>query len=219
MSKMVNFKKTFYESIKNDVIRLKEYLDDAVVLDVGSNIGLFSLAVCKYVDYKELYLFEPVLDYFQHSKVLLKRHKNIHYNNIALGNTNSVSTIYKSTNDNIGWNTLLEKDPMQPNGFYNNLGKEEIRVRRLDDIYKDIKQIDFIKIDVEGYEGYVLEGGMELIRKFKPYLFIEVGWGPDHPEWERNKQIYEKIFNIGYQRIEFDNKTKNILFIPTDRQC
>jgi uridine kinase len=88
------------------------------------------------------------------------------------------------------------------------------KIIRLDDYYKDIKNIDFIKIDVEGYEALVIEGAFELIKKFKPYLYVEVGWGTNHPTWEYNYEIYKKLFEIGYKEVNFENITMDILFEP-----
>jgi hypothetical protein len=39
---------------------------------------------------------------------------------------------------------------------------------------KKVEKIDFIKIDVEGYELFVLRGGENIIRKSKPVLLIEI---------------------------------------------
>lgn len=50
--------------------------------------------------------------------------------------------------------------------------KHLCKVIKLDEYYKNINNIDFIKIDVEGYEAYVIEGSFELIKKFKPYIYM-----------------------------------------------
>jgi hypothetical protein len=92
--------------------------------------------------------------------------------------------------------------------------KEECEIKILDKYYINIDNIDFIKIDVEGYEHKVLNGSLNLINKFKPHLLIEVGWGTNHPYWSECNDIYRKIFEIGYKNIEFTNKTEDILFVP-----
>lgn len=45
--------------------------------------------------------------------------------------------------------------------------------RRLDDFQFD-GDIRLIKIDVEGWELEVIKGGKETIRKYKPYVFMEI---------------------------------------------
>jgi hypothetical protein len=48
----------------------------------------------------------------------------------------------------------------------------------------------------------------------KPYIYIEVGWGTKHPEWNKVNTIYETLFSIGYHRVEFKDSTEDILFTP-----
>ncbi len=43
--------------------------------------------------------------------------------------------------------------------------------RRLDDF--DLEEVDFIKIDCEGYELWVLQGAVETLKRCKPCLIVE----------------------------------------------
>jgi FkbM family methyltransferase len=210
-----NFVNSAIRQCYEHMSKYKHLMENKVVLDVGSNFGYFSRVVADNVNYKELHLFEPCNQYHNESVKLLSKYKNIHHNNVAVGSEKSKLTLYKERLDsNPGWNTLLKKDPMQIDGFYNNLTPEEVDVIKLDEYYKDIKQVDFIKIDVEGWERHVIEGAFELIKKFKPYLLIEVAWGYNHPEWELCKETYDKLFNVGYKPVEFTYNTQDILFEP-----
>jgi FkbM family methyltransferase len=194
------------------VKKYKKYIQNGVILDIGSNVGFFSEAIIKNTNYKSLHLFEPSADYYEYSKTLLKDSKNIYFNNYGLSSIDDTKTLYKSPNSNIGWNTFLEKDPNQPDYFINYMIKETCSLKKLDD-YK-IDNVDFIKIDVEGFEHKVLEGGMNLISKYKPYILIEVGWGTKHPNWEECEKQYNKLFDIGYKKVIFKNHTEDILFEP-----
>jgi hypothetical protein len=49
-----------------------------------------------------------------------------------------------------------------------------IEVSRLDDEAAGWSRLDFLKIDVEGYEMEVIRGGWETIKRFKPVMLIEV---------------------------------------------
>jgi FkbM family methyltransferase len=53
---------------------------------------------------------------------------------------------------------------------------EEIELFRLDDYVRDLnlEKIDVIKIDVEGSELAVLKGAIEVLKKFRPLIFLEV---------------------------------------------
>ncbi len=210
--------KSFHEGLgtyfEKQILVYKKYLENKDILDIGSNIGLISLAICKNINYKSIHLFEPNINLFNYSKKILSDYENIHYNNVGVGNTNEKKILYSCKDANIGWNTFLTKDPLQNDNFIENMDKELCEIVRLDDYYKNIENIDFIKIDVEGYEAYVIEGAFELIKKFKPYIYVEVGWGTNHPNWSYNEQIYNKLFEIGYEKVIFNNKTQDVLFTP-----
>ena len=53
--------------------------------------------------------------------------------------------------------------------------KEKIRLKTIDKFVKKnkIKKIDFIKIDTEGSEYFILKGGLKTIEKFKPIIQFE----------------------------------------------
>ncbi len=204
------------------VATLLGYLNrDSVILDVGSNIGLFSKAICESTLYKKIYLFEPAKEYCEASKILLKEHNNLVFVNKGVSDAEDKLTLYKYKGaHNIGWNTFLEKDPMLPGGvLIKNIMKPEICDLITLSKYcmeNEIDNVDLIKIDVEGFEHRVINGAMEWLSKLdkKPYLFIEVGWGTNHPEWDEAEKVYQKLFKIGYKKVEFDGKTHDIIFEP-----
>ncbi|MDP7196601.1 MAG: FkbM family methyltransferase [SAR202 cluster bacterium] len=76
-------------------------------------------------------------------------------------------------------------------------------LKKLDDL--NIKEkIDFIKIDVEGNEKYVILGGIETIKKNKPIIWVET--------WEENSHLIVDLFKkIGY-KFDYLNKYNLIFF-------
>ena len=48
-------------------------------------------------------------------------------------------------------------------------------ITTLDSLFINLPQIDFIKIDVDGFDYKVLTGSAQLLEKFKPIVFIELG--------------------------------------------
>lgn len=215
MDRYESFFVQHYPTCLRSVLTLRNTIKDKVVLDIGSNIGLFSKAIAETTSYKALHLFEPSVEMFEKSKILLSGFQNVYFNNIGLSDVDRDEILYKDRGSNIGWNTMLTKDPNQFDGFHNNLEAETVKVVRLDEY--SIDEVGFIKIDVEGYERHVIEGGLSLIEKFKPYLLVEVGWGMQHPEWEQNAATYEKLFDIGYERVSFHpTATQDVLFVPKE---
>lgn len=202
----------YYEECNKLVRKYEKYIKQKDILDIGSNIGLFSKAIVNNYEYNSIHLFEPSKEYFDYSKSLLKVNKNIYFNNFGLGDVVEEKKLFKSSDNNIGWNTFLTKDPNQETNFTQKMNFEISEIKKLDDY--NVDNIDFIKIDVEGYECKVLNGGMNFIAKHKPYILIEVGWGKNHPEWPYCENQYNKLFKLGYKKVNFKNYTQDILFEP-----
>lgn len=212
MDNIDNFINTKYNELLTEILPFKHLFDNNTIIDVGSNIGLFSKIVADISpNYNSIHLFEPVSREFALSKTTLAGYRNIYYNNVAVGMENKNTVIYKpdmfNPDASIFETSTLLHTPL-------NDYTEQVTVVRLDDYYSHISDIGFIKIDVEGYERYVLEGAMYLIQKFKPYIWIEVGWGTHHPEWGKNIKTYEKLFMMGYRRVDFKDYTDNVLLVP-----
>ena len=119
---------------------------DAIILDLGLNIGLFSIYASKYA--KQIYAFEPAKSIFSLAQ------KNIYENGIenvklfqkAIGPTDGKTTFYHSTNK-----TMYSLSP----AVNDNKEKEEVETVRLDTFVKQekIERIDLIKCDIEGTES------------------------------------------------------------------
>lgn len=74
----------------------------------------------------------------------------------------------------------------------------------LDSVSIDAK-IDFIKIDVEGFENEVFLGGEGLIKRDKPVIYVEI--------FERNQDAVEKtMHHLGY--VLKEKWGENYLFLP-----
>lgn len=49
-----------------------------------------------------------------------------------------------------------------------------VKVDTMDHLCADLDRLDFVKVDVEGAELHVLEGGRETVEKFRPTMLIEI---------------------------------------------
>jgi|688.fasta_scaffold19529_6 FkbM family methyltransferase len=207
------------ENINNLILKYGGVIsENQIFVDVGSNIGEFSKKIADNFNPSHIYLFEPCSEYLDISKKSLQNFSNISFHNLALGSKKENKKIYKSES-NIGWNTLLEIDPKQQPGFYKSMASSVVKVDRLDDCLSDIEGLDFLKIDTEGYEAEVIDGSFNLINKYKPYILVEMSWGINHPNWDRNLKIYEKLFSMGYRRENiFHSDTTDVLFKPVSRK-
>ncbi len=167
-----NFKRTGEEYliklIKNEI---------KCSLDIGANKGKYSKLLLEETN-TELYSFEPLPDAYKELSKLKRVYGN-RFNcfNYALGDFKGTKYIYygNKTSEKASLIKNLEKLSFIKK---NNKNKLSINVKKLDDISKIFKKnIDFVKIDTEGYEKNVLEGGRKFFKKHKPkFIQLEFNW-------------------------------------------
>jgi len=177
---------------------IDKYLEkNAVILDIGANIGNHSLYWTLEKGAKKVYAFEPLTGTYE---ILLK--------NIELNNLQDKIIPY-----NFG---LFDEETKAKVGVFNksNIGgtsfvKSEdgnFRLVTLDSL--DIQdKIDLIKIDVEGAEVEVLFGGIETIKKNKPPIVIET--------FTRKSQIDIIFKELGYKHTETIRKDADYIYTYT----
>ncbi len=184
--KLINKKTIYFNNNKildrytknlNHVFSWMKKLDlkKPVILDIGANIGMYSICYSKIFSDSVIYAFEPVKKNY---KTLIS---NIKKNKIQKINTNNFGLLDKKKRLKIGIpdSRIHERYQNDINdGLFSIFAKKKknwIKVITLDNFIKirKINKIDFIKIDVEGAEALVLNGSKNTIRKFKPVIQLE----------------------------------------------
>jgi FkbM family methyltransferase len=142
------------------------------VIDAGANIGYLTLAFAQRCHAGMVYSFEPDSDNFKSlsRNVGLNDFKNVKLFNVALGKAQGTAQLYKLYESNPGANRILTTAPES------NPAHEEVTVTTLDELNRQgvFQRIDFIKIDVEGFEMFLLQGATEMIAQWRPLLFVEL---------------------------------------------
>jgi FkbM family methyltransferase len=140
-------------------------------LDIGANIGYFSLLAANNSPTIKVISFEPVNDLFQklNENISINNIKNIMSVNTAVGETNEEKELFISANDNLGMSSF-----QQPENYSGK--KEKVKVVAIDDWFKTsgLNKIDLIKLDVEGSELATLKGMKEVLQNQRPALIVEV---------------------------------------------
>ncbi|MER8629837.1 FkbM family methyltransferase [Mesorhizobium opportunistum] len=142
--------------------------DEAVVFDIGSNIGMTAVIAAKRGAAK-VYAFEPdpnvfpfLLDTIKANAALVDAH------NIALGSKKGTLSFF-SNPDSASASHLVTENTLGHSPTH----KVEMSTFDAFVTSRQIDRIDFIKIDVEGFEIDVLWGARETIPRLKPSLLIE----------------------------------------------
>ena len=126
-------------------------------LDIGANVGLWGRDLVD--NFAKVVAFEPVAVFRECLE------KNVVGNNffispLALGDHDTQATII-ITEGNSGHSHL---DPAT-------LGTGDVQVVKLDNL--NIENVDYIKIDCEGYEYRVLQGAEQTVKRWRPIMVIE----------------------------------------------
>jgi len=146
---------------------------DMVCIDIGANIGYYTTLYSSIVGPDGIVVaIEPSPLNYAYLQ-----------NNLKMQNTSNFITFNCACGENKG-KVDFQIDSKANKCFVLNENEQPkpttkvitVPIRTLDDIVNEIKlkKIDFLKIDVEGYEWNVIRGGWDTIMKFKPTLQIEI---------------------------------------------
>ena len=165
------------------IIHLKP---QAIVLDIGANCGNFALKLGTYIVKKEIsdlqiHAFEPnpwIYDRLQQNIKL-----NPGLDNVVLTHKLAVG----SNNEIRGFNFQMENSGSGRIAESEINSAAEVTIKRLDDIIDTLAptNINFVKLDVEGFEPEVFRGAWKALLKYKPVLFFEVT-----PLWYKERGFF-----------------------------
>lgn len=136
-------------------------------VDIGANIGQHSLFASQVIGTSgQVISFEPIPRIYEQFKksVDINNFENIDVCNLGCGSKEEELEIF-SAEGNIGASSIVDSS--------RNTSKEKIKLATADSILAKYGKVSFIKIDVEGYEYFALQGLENTIEKYKPKMLIE----------------------------------------------
>jgi len=155
VGKIVDGRKTYqygkYEAAMK-VVKQKR-----VAIDVGSHIGLWAYWMAR--DFKKVKCFEPLPLHIKCWNENMAKYKNAELIECALGEMEGKVKLETRTENSSG------DTQVKPGA------KGDTPLKTLDSFM--FQDVDFIKIDCEGYEEFVLRGGEELLLRCKPVVVVE----------------------------------------------
>ncbi|MCS3529703.1 FkbM family methyltransferase [Chryseobacterium sp. JUb7] len=228
-----NFSK---RNVEPELVWIKDYLSkNAIILDIGANVGSFLYQLENKLNHEHIYAFEPNKKLYHRLKRLFPGMRILP---LALSDENTTAEFKVPI---INGKAIASRGTLKTS--YKEKGEEKsytekVKVIKLDDwaAIEHFTRLDFIKIDVEGNEMKTLYGAREIIRQFFPTLMVEMeqrhhdtpiwneiseveSWGYEANYLNRNtfktERLTEKI--ISGNTNDEKNKTdyiNNIIFIP-----
>jgi FkbM family methyltransferase len=158
-----------YEPLETGFV-LRNLRSGSVFIDIGANIGYFSVKAAKVTGPSgRVIAIEPEPYNFELLRTNIQANGTgslITALNIALASSEGVAYLHKSTT-NFGDHRLYFGDTMRETTV--------VRTRTLDDVVRQLglDKIDLIKMDVQGFECHVLEGMREILENMRPSLLTE----------------------------------------------
>lgn len=192
-----------------------------IVMDIGAYVGVFSLYASRAVGGEGLILsFEPnpLAYYWLVNNIRLNKANNVIALPLALGDVHGKMQLYVAK-ENIEASSLIAEHVLQnPAGKYTVLKKFYVPITTLDRFLEEIKQyiskpvrnLDLVKIDVEGYELKVLKGAEKTLKDgLIKRLIIEA-----HVDQVSTEAIidYLKRYKFHIVRIKHFGKVKDIIY-------
>jgi FkbM family methyltransferase len=158
----------------------------AIVLDIGANIGAHTVPLAQLTGAEGMVVaFEP--------QPMLHQ---ILCANLAVNNIPNARTYAMALGDSQGTCMIPILDYAAPNNF-GGVGMdmvadgEPVPLGKLDDFGLD--HVDFIKLDVEGFESKVLAGGAVTIDRCRPVMYVE------NDREEKSAELIQQLFGLGYR--------------------
>jgi FkbM family methyltransferase len=207
---------------ENDHISGEKYLlkylnkkNIKVIFDVGANVGQFANLILRTNPNATIYSFEPHPASFK--KLSEIKHDNFNCFNIGLGEKTSTMTLYDYKDKEGSSHAALSKDVIT--NIHNSEAQAiEVEIKRLDDFCNEnkIDEIDFLKIDVEGFELDVLKGASHFI-KDKKIKYIQFEFNSNNLISRTRLKDFEDILEgYNFYRLMSDGmiplKNENLLF-------
>lgn len=160
------YEEYLYHFISDNMIELT----GTEIIEVGANNGNFTIEFAELVgDEGRVYAFEPQRIVFQQlcGNIFLNGLDNVYTFNAAVGHENGIVGV-----ENVDYH---QNGPVNFGDVHVVNDKHtqiSIPLLTLDSI--EFSKLSMIKIDVQGFEVYVIRGAIETIKQYRPFIFVEV---------------------------------------------
>ena len=180
-----------------------------IVFDVGANIGEWTLTMANGVGAQgRVYSFEPTPFLFDalNKTVAANQFNQVIVFPYALSDKSKTMDFYIQYDENELLDARLSRldSPADFKEWITD-GKKakkiQVKTITLDKfaVKEKLERLDFIKIDAEGYESAIVEGGLTVLKKFRPNLILECGGVYDSEE--KRKRMVTRLRELDYSLV------------------
>jgi FkbM family methyltransferase len=170
------------------------------VFDVGANTGQFARAIHEVLPEAYIYSFEPLSDCFVELQRAMRDVRTFRAFNTALAESDGKAEFYRSS-----WSpssSLLRMQELHKQNFPFTAGesRETVKVRRLDDCAQELRIENeiLVKLDVQGAEDKVIEGGRGLLGRAR-VLIVETSMDSLYTGQPLFADIFKLLEGLGFR--------------------
>lgn len=183
-----------------DIYFLKQFVKPGdVCIDIGAHLGYFTLELSRIVKPEgKVYAVEPMSKFNTVLGKLIASHKaqNVTLYPVALGGDGEYVEMgipEVGNKKKFAYARVMESSPA-----LQYVESEKVKNWQGDQLFKDLKRLDFVKCDVEGLEFKVISSLINTVRTFQPILLCEF--------FDRDERIrlFELLKPLGYQLFKLD---------------
>ncbi len=190
-----------------------------VCFDIGANIGVYSMVFARLSGAPDnVHAFEPV-DHIRgrfRANARLNGFQSIHLNECALGSETGSLDMHQVKEGVFrgGTSTLVRNENIAALGEAAFVTRP-VQVTTLDRYAAAaaLERVDFLKIDVEGFELHVFEGAVETLARFRPTILFEYD-DARHGEKSQRERMREILDGNGYRTFEFTAFRDRLAMLP-----
>lgn len=164
------------------------------VVDAGANVGSHTVSYAHAVGpLGTVYAFEPFLESYVCLAVNCRDLPQVKLYHSALGH--GKGRVKLQTEANAGATRIIPKHSRDLFGDF-----PSADIITLDSL--NLPRLDFMKVDVEGFEPLLIRGALDTITRCLPLIFIEINKGALAVHGFSKNSILNPLFDLGY-KIEF----------------
>ena len=180
-------------------IELDNQKDLGWFFDVGANVGLYSWEVRKFCPLRKILAFEPDPE---NIKLLEKTRNEANFQNVeicnfALSNQLKEISFFQDTLTSATGCVAGKDKPWIEQYLNSSANKIRVKTETLDSVVRQDRTPSLIKVDVEGHEIEVLQGGRNTLSEARPLLIIE-SFPP------KQSTVLSLLREFGYRSIDAD---------------
>lgn len=166
-----------------------------VVLDVGANVGIMAALMARRCPKGKIHAFEPVPDNVKTLNRVIRylRLGNVEVHPFALGNEQSTIEMKMPVLKGVRMQGLSHVDHESIEAYDSPYLTYEVAQHVLDELDLGTARIAAIKMDVENYEQFILEGALRLLKQHRPLIYCEL-W-----DNENRRRCFELLRGLGYE--------------------